>query len=520
MANIVLTEAYNYAGTLNVDFSRNRDRWIFLLDSYVGGDDYRLGSYLVKYTNETGAEYQARCRSTPLDNHCRSVISVYVSFLFREEPKREFGSIETDPMLEDFLLDADMDGRSFNAFMKEVSIWSSVFGHCWVLMTKPSIAAETLADQLAEGVRPYVNVLTPLVVTDWRWSRRANGRYDIVYFKYIEDVNDSVTTIREWTPEFIRTYEANNITREALLVAEEINELGRVPVVLVYNERSQVRGIGISDITDIADQQRAIYNEMSEVEQSVRLEGHPSLVVTPDTQVGAGAGAIIMMGTDLDPGLRPYMLNADATPINMIYESINNRVKMIDRMANTGSVRGTEISQMSGIAMETEFQLLNAKLSEKADNLELAEEQIWQLWSLYQSQTWDGEIEYPGSFNIRDTGREVAQLVTAKSAATDPVVFRVIDEQLMELLDEEYTRLPFIDPNPQPGRTYPDGQAIPDSLPAAYQLATMPDVPPGENCGNCEYYKPGELYCTKFDAPVRAVYWCAKWEPVEEEYAS
>jgi hypothetical protein len=24
------------------------------------------------------------------------------------------------------------------------------------------------------------------------------------------------------------------------------------------------------------------------------------------------------------------------------------------------------------------------------------------------------------------------------------------------------------------------------------------------------------MYCTKFDAPVRAVYWCAKWEPYEE----
>jgi hypothetical protein len=95
-------------------------------------------------------------------------------------------------------------------------------------------------------------------------------------------------------------------------------------------------------------------------------------------------------------------------------------------------------------------------------------------------------------------------------------MLRVIDEHLIELLDEEKQRLPFIDPNPQTGRTYPDGEAIADSLPAAYQLATMPDVPPGENCGNCEYYRPGELYCTKFDAPVRAVYWCAKWESYEE----
>jgi hypothetical protein len=85
-------------------------------------------------------------------------------------------------------------------------------------------------------------------------------------------------------------------------------------------------------------------------------------------------------------------------------------------------------------------------------------------------------------------------------------------------LGEEKERLPFIDPNPQVGRLYPDGEEINSNLPAAYQPATNPDVPAGQNCGNCEYYKPGELYCTKFDAPVRAVFWCAKWEPYEEEY--
>jgi hypothetical protein len=97
------------------------------------------------------------------------------------------------------------------------------------------------------------------------------------------------------------------------------------------------------------------------------------------------------------------------------------------------------------------------------------------------------------------------------------VLLRVIDEHLMELLDEDKVRLPFIDPNPQTDRTYPDGEPIADSLPAAYQLATNPDVPPGQNCANCEYYKPGEQYCVKFDAPVRAVFWCAKWESYEDQ---
>lgn len=432
-----LTEAYAYIGTASLEFNRNRDRWKFLLESYSGGDDYRQGAHLVRYTLETDAEYEARLRSTPLDNHCRSVISVYISFLFREEPKRELGPLALDPMVKEFLKDADLDGRSFTAFMKEASIWSSVFGHCWVLMTKPGVIAQTLADQIAQGVRPYVNLLTPLVVTDWRWQRLPNGRYDLTYFKYIEDVNGDEVTIREWTKETIRTWIANERTRTAILHMEEINELGKIPAVLVYNQRSQIRGIGLSDISDIADQQRAIYNELSEVEQSVRLEGHPSLVVTPDTQVGAGAGAMIMMPDNLDAGLKPYMLNADATPINMIYESIRNRVASIDRMANTGGVRATETRTLSGVAMETEFQLLNAKLSEKADNLELAEEQIWQLWCQYQGVVWDGEIEYPSSFNIRDTNREFQELQTAKSAATSPAVLAVIDYKIMEALDEE-----------------------------------------------------------------------------------
>ena len=87
----------------------------------------------------------------------------------------------------------------------------------------------------------------------------------------------------------------------------------------------------------------------------------------------------------------------------------------------------------------------------------------------------------------------------------------------IEWMGEEKSDLPFIDPNPQTGRTYPDGEEINANLPNAYQPASNAEVPEGQNCANCEYYKPGELYCTKFDAPVRAVYWCAKWEGYEED---
>ena len=491
--------------------------WRYYLESYLGGDEYRTAGHLTRYQLETESEYQNRLKATPLENHCASVVSVFNSFLFREEPDRELGSLEYLPEVEDFLNDADMEGRSLNAFMKDVATWSTVFGHSWIVVAKPNVGAVTRADEQMMGVRPYVNILTPMVVLDWTWKRAPNGRFELVYFKYLEDVNGDVRTVKEWTLDNITTTVVNLKNKTISEKVVEVNGLGKIPAICVYNRRSTVRGIGISAIADIADHQKYIYNSYSEIFQSIQMNTHPSLVVAGQTQVGTGSGALIRVEENSDPGLRPYVLDFGSSDINNILAAIRQSTDSIDKMANTGAVRGTESRTLSGVAMETEFQLLNARLSESADELELAEENLWKLWAEYMGYSWDGEVEYPGSFNIRDTGREIAQLAQAKTAATDPVVLRKIDEHILEWMGEEEEDLPFIDPNPQPGRTYPDGEPINANLPAAYQPASNPEVPEGQNCGNCEYYKPGELYCTKFDAPVRAVFWCAKWDEAEQD---
>ncbi len=492
-------------------------QWKYLLESYVGGEEYRRAAHLTRYQLETPAEYNARLKATPLENHCASVIQVYNSFMFREEPDRDFSNNTESFELEMFLRDADMDGRNLNAFMKDVSTWSAVFGHCWIIVSKPNVGAVTRADEQAQGVRPYVNLLTPMVMLDWRWQRQASGKYELTYIKYLEEVNGDVRTIKEWDRETIRTVVVNvkdNVINEDII---EPNGLGAIPAVCAYNGRSIIRGIGISDIADIADQQRFIYNATSEIEQTIRLDSHPSLVKTPETQAGIGAGSIIHMPENLDPGLKPYLLEFTGAEISSIQSAIKHSIESIDKMANTGAVRATESRTMSGVAMETEFQLLNARLSEKADNLELAEEQMWQFWFAYMGETWMGKIEYPGSFNIRDTGKEIGQLQTAKAAATDPGVLRKIDEHILEWMDEEPEDVfDYEDIQSQPGRTYPDGETIPASLPPAYQDSANPDVPQGQNCANCEYWKGTESYCTKFDAPVRALYWCAKWDSKED----
>jgi len=432
-------------------YQTHQPQWKYLLESYLGGMEYRNAGHLNRYQLETDSEYQSRLLTTPLDNHCQSVVSVYNSFLFREDPDREFGSIEYMTELQDFCYDADLDGRSLNAFMKDVATWSSVFGHCWIMVTKPNVNASTRADEQAMGVRPYVSLLTPLVVLDWNYERSPSGRLELTYLKYLEDVNGDVRTIKQWYTDRVRTTIVNIESEVVNSDITEPNGLGKIPAVIAYNGRSVVRGIGVSDLADIADAQKFIYNATSEVDQSIRLDSHPSLVKTPETQAGIGAGSIIHMPENLDAGLKPYLLEFNGASVSSIYESIRHTIASIDKMANTGAVRATESRTLSGVAMETEFQLLNARLSEKADNLELAEESMWILWAEYMGMSWDGEIDYPGSFNIRDNGKEIEQLKMAKETATDPRLLEVIDQHLLEWMGEDASMIrETIDPSTIP----------------------------------------------------------------------
>jgi len=107
------------------------------------------------------------------------------------------------------------------------------------------------------------------------------------------------------------------------------------------------------------------------------------------------------------------------------------------------AIRGTEGQTKSGIAMQTEFQMLNARLSEKADILELAEEQIWALFCIWQGVTPDVQVFYPDSFDVRDYPNELAFLQGAKASGVNSRTFQQeVDKRIADLVldDEELDR--------------------------------------------------------------------------------
>ena len=449
------------------DYQETVNNWEYYIRSYNGGYDYMIGQYLNRYNLELDNEFNQRLANTPCDNHCKNVIQIYSSFLFRVKPSRNFGSLADEQSLENFLKDADLEGNSLSNVVKSAQNYASIYGHCFMILDKPNIQTSTRAEELQQDIRPYVSIVTPENVLDWNFERQPNGKYELNYLKIREEVDrDGGTYMRIWYPDKIDTLYMPD-REEPRIIDTVDNQIGKIPAVILYNSKSHKRGIGQSDLTDIADLQKSIYNEYSEMEQLIRLTNHPSLVKTPSVNASAGAGAVIEMPDELEPNLKPYLLQPSGSSLTSIMDSIESKVNSINRIAHIGAVRTTKTNISSGVALQTEFELLNARLSEKADNLEIAEEQLFRLYSMFQDTPFDGEINYPDSFNIRDYATDLLFYQQAKAInVQSPTLTKEIDKEIARAVvdDDEKLNNIFdeIDSNSQVGEFTQDEPAQED----------------------------------------------------------
>ena len=427
------------------DYSETINNWEYYIRSYNGGYDYMIGQYLNRYNLELDNEFNQRLANTPCDNHCKNIIQIYSSFLFRVRPSRDFGSMQDEASLQNFLKDADLEGNNLNAVIKQAQNYASIYGQCFMILDKPNIQTNTAAEELDQNIRPYLSIVTSENVLDWNYVRQPNGKYELDYLKIREEVDrQGGTYMRVWYLDRIDTVYMPE-REEPKLVDSVPNTLGKIPAVVLYNSKSHKRGIGQSDLTDIADLQKSIYNEYSEMEQLIRLTNHPSLVKTPSVNASAGAGAVIEMPDELEPNLKPYLLQPSGSSLQSIMDSINNKVESINRIAHTGAIRTTKTGISSGVALQTEFELLNARLSEKADNLQLAEEQLFKLYALFQNTTFDGEINYPDSFNIRDYASDLMFYQQAKAInVQSPTLMKEIDKEIARSVVDDDEKLNII----------------------------------------------------------------------------
>ena len=411
--------------------------------SFVGGETYKSGNYLTQYLGESSApgnQYAKRLHSTPLDNHVQTTVDIYRSFLFRSLPKRELGLLAKNPLVTQWLMDTDQEGQNMDSFLKTANDHAMIEGAVWILVDKPSYKVETQAEEIAMGIRAYAAMYNVQNVLDWHYERNVAGKMLLKYIKVRESENTESVTFTCWHEDYVEKYvcSKNEDGTISNITSHEVyeNPLGYIPFVFHAPLKSPIKGVGVSLVADVANQQKFIYNCLSEIEQTIRISSHPTLVKTPATEANAGAGGIVSIQEDMDPGLKPYLLQPNTSTVDSILKTILSSVEAIQRMTHTSSIQASTGSPMSGVALQTERQLLNAKLSDIADTLHETELMMWRIWLDWQAVTMpeDFHLEYPETFDMRDEHLELDFLLkTRSSGVNNPAFQKEISRQIVAL---------------------------------------------------------------------------------------
>ena len=389
------------------------DGWNFHVRSYFGGQRYRDGDYLLQHPFESTTNYERRKEIAYFYNFCAPVVDIFVSLLYKRSPERNYGSLTNDNLFQDFLGDADLEYNTYPQFMREAGRYAGIYGRVSVIVDKPSMIAGTKADESNLGIRPYLNLITPDNVINWKHVKLPSGRV----------VLDSVHIVEEWVnkkPSVIRVW--NRLSWELFVINGEIEEatnlsptlsgthgLGVVPMVNIYNKNAITRMSGISDLEDIADINKNIYYLCSDAQEIIENTAFPMLAEpysksSPDGENKEVGPRNILQFDPTEPNAKPYWLEAPHSSLDKILDFINNHAKQIFKTANLAGIKNAVESKQpwSGTALDIDNQQRDAVLAEKADNAEQSENKILGLWALWQGKEFDGEINYPDDFSIKD----------------------------------------------------------------------------------------------------------------------
>ena len=430
-------------------YEANLGRWNYYRASYLGGFDYRNASLgmLRKYLFEDdapGDQYQQRLEYTALDNMTKLTVDTYRSFLFRTTPTRTFGYLAGDLTINRFMEDVDFNGKDLDDFMKEANDLATVYGNVWILCTKgQQEGVFTKEQEIAADIRPYLKLFTPQNVCDWTYETQSNGSEKLVYIKTKEWLGEDHYKYIAWTTEAFYVYEC--MGEDVIATEEYVNAIGEVPFVCHYANHTQHKGIGNSDIADVAKAQQACFNLLSEAEQSIRISGHPTLVKTQDVSAQAGAGSVINMDNTMDPALKPFLLEPSGTSITSITDMINVHIENFLRSTHLGAIMAARgLTAKSGVALATEFEMLNTRLADKSAKMEQTEWNIWRLWFKWNGTEpdLDFNIEYSKTFDLRDEHADLKLLSEALEVGVQSETYaKEIQKQIAKIVIHDGDKL-------------------------------------------------------------------------------
>ena len=456
--------------------------WDFMLASYEGLRALIAGNHvLFRHERESQANFDRRIAEAYSFGYSQSIVDIFNFYLFKNPAKRDMGPLADDKQWEMFVQDCDLYGMAFDHWMLETQRYAGILGHVGLLVDKTGTTFGNVQAEIDAKVYPYVARYFPQNILDWEYKRDDNGRPYLAMVKLLDD--DGV--YRVWTTEEWATYEIPEDAKGSAPTVKDtkgktrggggtqdeaqkveakdeglnpfINDAtgkGEIPFVWLYNVKSRLRGIGVSDIKDIAYIDGSVTRNLSEGEEVIKYGAFPMLrkpmkekgpaPSDKDPKDEVGQQAVLEFDPD-NPDAKPDWLEAKVQePIDAILVWLVRKVEEIYRSSNAGGMAATEIQTQakSGTAMKAEFQLLNSKLVSKGANGEKAEKQTLRYWLMWQKREDELEkisLEWPRSYDIENLAQDLENALTAKtivmSATFKAAVQKQVARQYMPLAD-------------------------------------------------------------------------------------
>jgi len=392
------------------DFKRRAE---FYERSYNGGDEYREGKYLNKRDLESDEKYARRLKQATYTNYCAPVIDTYVDYLMGGSIHRDFGRLESMPSFKSFREDMDGAGRDYIGLWTVVARLASIQGMCAVVVDKPAVNAETRAQELAMGARPYAASYEGYDVIDWTFVREG---WRLVLDKVVlaeDSGKPDVEQYRIWYRDHWEVWQQPENAGDAELVDEGPNALGVVPVVFVPNRDNGEDGVtGVSDLKDLAEIARKIYNIDADIEEVRASTAFPFLEL-PERRDDEGNIVVIGPGNAItfdpdQPQARAAYVEPDHASIKVMLEERQKAIEDFRWQSRLAfDVTGESRQVPSGYALEVLNEKLNSMLRAKARMMERAETAVLRLFGMWEGVEFDGQVQYPRSFGMRDMAEEL-----------------------------------------------------------------------------------------------------------------
>jgi hypothetical protein len=409
------------------------DEWKFFINSYLGGKFYRDGDYLLRHPFESVANYKRRKKIAYFYNYCAPIIDLFTSYLTKDQPKRSYGALSSDvvpprqpkTLFDSFWWDVDFEGTNFEQFMRDAQRYASVYGMISIIVDKPTVKVKTKAEALTQDIRPYLSIITPENILDWKYVRLPNGKMALDMIK----INEGDGMYRIWTRTSWEAWEVTSKDRAPQSRGKGVHDLGRVPIVDLYNKKSLKRRVGVSEIQDIADINKNIYYFCSDAKEIIENTAFPMLAMPEnkngaDSEVAVGTSNILDFDPEL-PNSKPEWLEPPHSSLKEIREWIQQDAQEMVRIAKMGGLRNTETSVQpwSGVSIEAQERQLYSSLAEKASNAEQAELDILKLYADWEEEKFTGNIEYSRSFATRDLTTSLTNAIQAGTAKVNSLTF-------------------------------------------------------------------------------------------------